>query len=343
MPYLLSRVLQELANARTWAVPASVIAVVFLTSWPLMALAEPAGNPIADPGVYWWYFVVTAATVGYGDLYPQTFAGHLVGVYVIVGGIVALTTLFTRLASVIESAKGRRMKGMVELDLSGHAVVIGYTAGRTERIIDELTSEGRRHVVLCASHEVESDPMPGRDLVHFVRGDLTDEDVLRRACLQRADAVLVDARDDNEALALTVAAIHVNPHAHTVVTLRDLARARNFSYVDDDVSCVQWHSPRLVTEELQDPGISAVYADLMTHGGGNTYSTPVPQTLDGRTFGEFQQALGAGYRATILAARADHRLMVSPDWQTPMTAGSTLYYVAERRLSGQDLEQALAR
>jgi len=343
VPFLLSRVLKELAYARTWAVPAAVTAVVFLTSWPLMALAEPAGSSIADPGVYWWYFVVTAATVGYGDVYPQTLAGHLVGVYVIVGGIVALTTLFTRLASVIESAKGRRMKGLIELDLSGHMVVIGYTAGRTERIIDELTADGQRHVVLCASHEVDSDPMPGRPDVHFVRGDLTDDDVLRRACLHRAEAVLVDAHDDNEALALTVAATHVNAQAHTVVTLRDLDRARNFSYVDDDVSCVQWHSPRMVTEELQDPGISQVYADLMTHGGGNTYSTPVPDTLDGRTFGDFQQALGAGYRATILAARTDHRLMISPDWKTPMTAGATLYYVAERRLSGHDLEQALAR
>ena len=343
MPFLLSRVLKGLANTRTWALPAAVVAVVFLTSWPLMALAEPAGNPIADPGVYWWYFVVTAATVGYGDLYPQTFAGHLVGAYVIVGGIVALTTLFTRLASVIESAKGRRMKGMVELDLSGHTVVIGYTAGRTERIIDELTADGQRHVVLCAWHELESDPMPGRQDVHFVRGDLTDENVLRRACLHDAQAVLVDARDDNEALSLTVAATHVNPHAHTVVTLRDLDRSQNFGYVDDDVRCVQWHSPRMVTEELEDPGISQVYADLMTHGGGNTYSTPVPDALDGRTFGDFQQALGTGYRATILAARADRRLMISPDWQTPMSAGSTLYYVAERRLSGQELEQALTR
>jgi voltage-gated potassium channel len=343
MPFLLSRVLKGLANARTWTVPAAVAAVVFLTSWPLMALAEPAGNPIAEPGVYWWFFVVTAATVGYGDLYPRTFAGHLVGAYVIVGGIVALTTLFTRLASVIESAKGRRMRGLVELDLSGHMVVIGYTAGRTERMADELTAERQRRVVLCAWHDVESDPMPGRDDVYFVRGDLTDEDVLRRACLHRAEAVLVDARDDDEALSLTVAAIHVNPHAHTVVTLRDIDRARNFSYVDDDVRCVQWHSARLVTEELQDPGISQVYADLMTHGGGNTYSTPVPETLHGRRFGDFQQALGTGYRATILAARADHRLMISPDWQTPMTAGATLYYVAERRLTGHDLEQAMAR
>jgi Trk K+ transport system NAD-binding subunit len=341
VPLFLSRVLKQLTHARTWILPSAVIALVFLTSWPLMALAEPPGNPIADPGVYWWWFVVTAATVGYGDVYPQTLSGHLVGAYVITGGIVTLTTLFTRLAGAIESAKGRRMKGLIELDLSDHVVVLGYTPGRTERIVEELTAEGRHQVALCAWHDVETDPMPGRDDVHFVRGDLSEEEVLRRACVHRAEAVLVDARDDNEALSLTVAATHVNPNAHTVVTLRDMARAANFSYVDDDVRCVQWHTPRLVTEELQDPGISQVYADLMTHGGGNTYSTPVPQTLGGRPFGDFQQALGRGFRATVLAARADHELLISPDWQTRISAGATLYYVAERRLSGVDLEHAL--
>ncbi|HWL98640.1 MAG TPA: ion channel [Nocardioidaceae bacterium] len=341
MPVFLSRVLTHLTRVRTWVLPVSVVSLVFVTSWPLMAWAEPDSNPIADPGVYWWWFVVTASTVGYGDYFPETVVGHLVGVYVIVGGIATLTTLFARLAELIESAKGRRMKGQIELDLSGHLVILGYSPGRTERMVDELTAEGRWQVVLCAWHDVESDPLPGRDGVHFVRGDLTEEDVLRRACVDHAEAVLVDARDDNEALALTVASTHVNPHAHTVVTLRDMDRARNLSYVDDSVRCVQWHSLRMVTEELQDPGISQIYADLMTHGGGNTYSTEVPETLVDRTFGEFQQALGLGFRATVLAARADRELLISPDWATPIAAGTTLYYVAERRLDGADLEHAL--
>jgi voltage-gated potassium channel len=340
VPLFLSRLLR-LTHTRTWTLPTGVIAFVFLTSWPLMAWAEPDSNPIADPAVYWWWFMVTTSTVGYGDVYPQTWAGHVVGVYVIVGGIATLTTLFARLSLVIENARGRRLKGLIEMDVSDHLVILGYTAGRTERMVDELTAEGRRQVVVCAWHDVETDPIPGRTDVHFVRGDLTDEHVLRRACVHRAQALLIDARDDNEALSLAVAATHVNPDAHTVVTLRDMARAQNFSYVDDDVRCVQWHSPRMVTEELQDPGISQVYADLMTHGGGNTYSTTVPESLAGLTFGDFQLGLGRSFRATVLAARGDHELMVSPDWQTPVAAGATLYYVAGRRLRREDLEQAL--
>lgn len=342
MPIFLNRVLRELTRWSRWTLPASVITFVFVTSWPLMALAEPDSNPIATAGNYWWYFVVTAATVGYGDFFPQTFAGHLVGFYVIVGGIATLTTLFAGLAQMIESAKGRRMQGRAELEVNGHVVILGYNPGRTERIIEELAAERRREIVLCAwDDQAQSHPVQGREDVHFVRGDLTGDDVLRRACLQRAEAVLVDARDDNEALSITVAAIHVNPHLHAVVALRDMARARNLSRVDDGVRPVQWHTPRMITEELQDPGIALVYTELMTHGAGATFSTAVPDSLGGRTFGDFQQALGSHHAATVLAARSDSDLLVSPSWDTPVSTGAVLYYVALRRLTSADLEDAV--
>lgn len=340
MNVLLTRALRRLRVGSTWALPAGIITFVFLTSWPLMVLAEPASNSVTEPANYWWYFVVTAATVGYGDFFPTSGAGHLVGAYVILGGIVTLTTLFTKIAVVLENVKGQRMKGQLSVDMTGHLVIIGYTPGRTERIIDEYTAEGRSEVVLCAWDEVAEHPMPERDGVAFVRGDLAHEDVLRRAGVDRASRILVDARDDNEALALTVAAMHVNPDVHAVVTLRDMSSARNVSYVDPDVSCVQWHSPRLVTEELEDPGISQVYADLMSYGGRNTYSAPLPATPTDVTFGHVQERLGREHAATVIAIRRGGSL-VNPTWDTPLAAGSVLYYVGERRLAPAEITRAL--
>lgn len=340
MPFVLARFVRRLGRARTWALPVFIIATVFLTSWPLMIWAEPAGNAITSVENYWWWFVVTASTVGYGDFFPTTFGGHLVGVYVIVGGIVTLTTLFTRIATAIDNAKGQRMKGQLDLDLSDHLVIVGYTPGRTERLIQEIAADGTHPVALCAWEEVSQNPLPEQPDVGFVRGDLTEEDVLRRAGVHRAARVLIDARDDNEALALAVAVTHVNPEAHTVVTLRDMSRARNFSYVDDDVRCVQWHSPRLATEELQDPGIAVIYADLMSHGGRNTYSTPLPSALAKVDFGQVQTAMGRSFTTTVLAVQHDGGIL-TPDWETPLPEGSVLYYVGSRRLSPEEIAGAL--
>lgn len=232
------------------------------------------------------------------------------------------------------------MKGQVEVDASGHLVIIGYTPGRTERLVEEYTAEGRTQVVLCAWDDVPENPMPERGEVTFVRGDLADEGVLRRAGLHRAGRVLVDARDDNEALALTVAVVHVNADVHAVVTLRDMTSARNVSYVDPDVSCVQWHSPRLVTEELDDPGISQVYADLMTYGGRNTYSAPLPEALNEVSFGRVQERLGRDHAATVIAVRRGGAI-VNPRWDSTLPEDAILYYVGERRLTADEILRAV--
>jgi voltage-gated potassium channel len=334
--YRLSRFLR--ARLHGWRLPLAVAVFVFMSSWLLMALVEPSDSGIADPGTYWWYFVVTSATVGYGDFFPVSTGGRLVGLYVIVGGIVTLTLLFTQLANALQSLRGRRLRGVVSLDLSDHVVLLGYFPGRTERIVAELTAEGRFQVALCAWDDVTENPLPDDPAVHFVRGDLTHADVMTRACVDRARTAVIDTRDDNEALAVAVAVDHANPRIHLVVALRDLGRRDNLRYVNEGVQAVQWHMPFLLSEEATDPGITQVYNDLMSSGGhGNTYSLPVPPGFPHATFGDCQTHFGRTFGATVLALRADDGLVVSPPWETPVRAGTTLYYVAARRIDARHM------
>ncbi|SDE91194.1 voltage-gated potassium channel [Blastococcus fimeti] len=334
MLFLIQR-LSRFARLRLhgWRLPLGVAVAVFALSWLAMALVEPAGSEIVDAGTYWWYFVVTAATVGYGDVFPVSAGGRVVGVFVIVGGIVTLTLLFTRLADALQSLRGRRTRGVVALDLSDHVVLIGYWPGRTQRIVAELTAEGRYQVALCAWDDVAENPLPDETAMHFVRGDLTREDVMIRACVDRARTVVIDGRDDNETLAIAVAVEHAHPGVHLVAAVRDLGRQESLRYVNPGVQVVQWHMPFLLTEEATDPGITQVYNDLMSsRGHGNTYSVRVPPGFPHTTFGECQTHFGRTFGATVLALRREGALRVSPPWDEPVPAGSTLYYVAAGRI-----------
>ena len=334
MPFLLVR-LSRFVRLRLsgWRLPLVVALLIFLSSWLLMALVEPAGTEIVAPGTYWWYFVVTSATVGYGDVFPTSTAGRLVGVYVIVGGIVTLTLLFTRLAEALQSVRGKRLRGVVTLDLRDHVVLLGYLPGRTERILAELTAEGRQQVALCAWDDVSENPVPDLPGVHFVRGDLTRDDVMTRAGVTTARTVVVDGRDDNETLAIAVAVDHANPAVHLVAAVRDVARRETLRYVNASVQVVQWHMPSLLTEEATDPGITAVYNELMTAGGsGNTYSARVPRGFPHGTFGQAQSHFGQTFGATVLAVRGADGLVVSPPWDRTVDVGDTLYYVARERI-----------
>ena len=337
MPIFVAKLVQLVQLVRTrvrgWRLSLAIAVFVFVTSWLAMWLVEPASNEITSPQNYWWWFLVTAATVGYGDFFPTSGTGHIVGAYVIVGGIVALTILFTELASYIQNVKGKRMKGIVDLDVSGHIVILGYTPGRTERIVAELGVEGRVDLVLGAWNEVAEHPMPEQNRVRFVRGDLTAADVLTRACVQRAATVVIDGRSDDETLTIAVAVDHLNPQVHLVAALREMSRCEHLRYVNPGVQCVQWHMPKLLTEEALDPGITQVYTELMSSAGsGNTYSARLPGSFPGRTFGQCQTQFGQHFGATLIAVRQGDGLLVSPAWDTPIEAGAVLYYLAEHRI-----------
>jgi voltage-gated potassium channel len=183
--------------------------------------------------------------------------------------------------------------------------------------------------------------LPDRPDVHFVRGDLSHEDVMQRACVRRARTAVIDARDDNETLAIAVAVDHAKPGIHLVAALRDLGRRDTLRYINDGVQTVQWHMPFLLTEEASDPGISQVYTDLMSSGGhGNTYSVRIPGGFPHATFGDCQTWFGRTFGATVLAMRAGDGLVVSPPWDRPVPEGSTLYYVAAERIAPDRLTTA---
>jgi voltage-gated potassium channel len=343
VPTFLHRMSRYLRHRLTgWRLPLAIAVFVFVTSWLAMALVEPAESQVSDPANYWWYFVVTAATVGYGDFFPVSPAGHVVGAYVIVGGIVSLTLLFTHLADYIQAIRGKRMRGTMGLDLTDHVVVLGYAPGRTERIVSELTTEGRLRIALCAwDDDVPQNPLPDEPAVEFVRGDLTNVDVMARACVDRARTALIDGRDDNETLAIAVAVDHANPGIHMIAALRDLARKEQLGYVNTGIHCVQWHMPSLLAEEVVDPGITEVYHHLMSAGGhGNTYSATVPSGFPHATFGDCQMHLGRAHAATLVAVRNGDALVVSPPWHEPLHEGTVLYYLAGQRLELSDLVPA---
>jgi voltage-gated potassium channel len=74
-----------------------ITALVIFSCAGIFALTEPRLQ-----GDYWaavWLAIVTAATVGYGDLSPQTLTGRVVAVILMVAGVGLMTTLAASIAA----------------------------------------------------------------------------------------------------------------------------------------------------------------------------------------------------------------------------------------------------
>lgn len=161
-----------------------------------------------------YYTLVTASTVGYGDATPTSQTARLFGMSVVVVGTASFAiALGTLLGPAIEArftrALGRMTRTQLEL-LEDHILLLGSGA-LTDAILEELDEDVP--LVMITPDADRTRELTDRG-VDVLRGDPADEVTLQRAGLAEARAVIV-ASDDDAADALTVlTARHLRPDVH---------------------------------------------------------------------------------------------------------------------------------
>ncbi len=143
-----------------------------------------------------WWAVVTIATVGYGDKYPVTYPGRTVGMILILFGYVMLSVFTGLVASVFVEDKLKGAKGLKPIHATHHLVLCGWN--QTAMILLQALTEkniGDTVIGIVSNQTVEffesiESRFPSLQ-VKFVRGEPTQEEVLRRASVQTADQVII--------------------------------------------------------------------------------------------------------------------------------------------------------
>ncbi len=271
-----------------------------------------------------WWSLVTMATVGYGDLFPVTAGGrYLVGIPTMVFGIGFLGYLISEIAGSLIESRSRRLRGMAELVLRNHILIVNYPRLDTLlRLLAELRSDHATRdseIVLVDERLEELPPELVQPDFHFVKGDPTREEVLGRACIRGASHAIVLARDpadphsDDQNLVTTLVMEKLHPGLFTVVEVLSSEKVRQVELAGaDSVVCASEISTGLIAQELQDPGVRRVIMDLTSDTGGHQiYFVP----LEGKgTFGQLAR-WGLEHAATALGLirEGQHQLVCAPD------------------------------
>jgi voltage-gated potassium channel len=190
---ILRRWFKSLSRARELLLAAAAT-LVLIVGAALFSLTQHVSVGL---GLYW--SVVTATTVGYGDVTPHNTAGRIVAAGVMLTTIPIIGAVFALLAGASALSRVRRLLGMdSKLPTTPYTLVLGSHAV-LPRVIDELSRAGNPVVLVARTRPVN---LPGG--FHFLAGDPTDEALLRRCELAAVSRALIACENDADTLVIAV-------------------------------------------------------------------------------------------------------------------------------------------
>lgn len=158
--------------------------------------------------------VITIGSVGYGEVQDLSLAGRIFTIAFIVGGVGTVAMSFSLLLETILSPELRgeiratRMQKTLD-NLDGHIIICGY--GRVgANASDILAQDNQREIVI-----IDNDPKQIQRLRDegqlVLEGDATDDDILRKAGIERAWGLIVALGTDSNNLFIVLSARALNP------------------------------------------------------------------------------------------------------------------------------------
>lgn len=302
----------------------------------------PASTSVVD-ALYMTF--ITVATIGYGEVVDLTGhpGGRVFTMLIAFLGIGTMTFMFSSVtAFMLESDlnrayRRRRMQAKID-QLSGHYLVCG--AGRIGGyVLDELDAVGLRHVVVEFDHasverRLEQDPR-----LLILEGDAADDDVLKRAGIERCLGEFAVTGDDSKNLVVSLSAKQLNPRVRVVARVHDPRNvAKTLRAGADEIVSPDFTGGHRIASLMIRPQMVSLVDELLRAGGPlSVEEVLVPARAMPLTVGQ----LGRSPEWLLVAVRNGTKWRFNPLEDEAIAAGDVLIVIGSQE-GRRRLEQRVA-
>ena len=313
-----------------------VLVVISITGMVGISFFEPQFSAL---DALWWT-LVTITTVGYGDIYPTSLGGRIVGIFLMLFGIGFLGMLTATLASTFVENRRQEGKGMKPLSSTGHMVLCGWNYKAKEIIEEVRADEKARHRSIVLIADLPENPLDG-ERVQFVSGVVSPE-TLARANAQEAEVAIVLADEQGEVhtrdaktILDTLTIKTTYPSLYTCVELleqQNIAHGRRAKA--DEVIVTGALSTNLLVQAALNRGVPLLVNELVSNRFGSAlYTIPVPQACVGHAFVDALTELKREQNLLLVAveSQAQARFLANPPSDYIIQAEDQLIVIGQER------------
>lgn len=161
---------------------------------------DPGANICTIFDAVWWS-VVTITTVGFGDKFPVTVNGRIIGFVFLLISLSFYAILIGRITNLITNILENRKMGHYGMKFIGHSVILGW-GPFGKMVTDQLVAAGKKVAVVTREKDsidlIREAYSPSE--VFTLYSDLSNVDILDKVNITESSIVFVNLDDDTEKL-----------------------------------------------------------------------------------------------------------------------------------------------
>jgi len=251
------------------------LAAVYIFFYTLFLLIASGLMPLIEPRNYHsffdglWWSIVTATTVGYGDVVPHTEAGRILAIIIIVGGVIAVAAFTAIMTSQLVARKIFAKKGYELLEgLEHHLVICGFKTPRKEVLEGFKRRYGDRIVIVHHELPPELEKVLEEHNLKYVQGEYNDEAALKEARIEKADKVMIlnlhDDFADAKVLETVIVIRSLNPEVYIIAEIIN-PKYENYLVKSkcNEIIMSEEYNRFLLSKSISEPGMSKVVRNLL--------------------------------------------------------------------------------
>ena len=291
---------------------------------------------------YWT--IVTISTVGFGDMSPQTSAGRIFTILVIIGGVLNYSLLVSLLTTKFSEYRSSREKGLDPIKKQGHILVCSddpawmvKILGQNQRLVEE-----RKIVIISPSSQHPLLTTEYKD-VNWVAGDPQQLETLHKAAATTAHTAYVYFKNSNQGL-ITVLQLETLSKGE-LITLAQYVGS-DFRKYFADVGCDHALNPYdlyvpMMLQAFRSQGGPSWIRGIVHHSQEHQLETqPLPVKFADKTWLEYVQATKRSMGHMPLGIVMEEVVLINPSSEHILRRDNQviqLQSIAERK--GGDLEE----